>query len=130
MQLPTREEAEAWTGYRLDEFGGAGVGRIHGIFVDAHTGETVWTIARLGRFGKLIAIPFRDCAAGAGHVWAAHDRGRLRGAPAIDGDKPLTREQELAICEHYGLHEEVGRARQVAGREPGAVTSHQAPASG
>jgi hypothetical protein len=79
----------------------------------------------LGRFGKLIAIPLVDCAAGAGRVWAAHERNRLRGAPAIDGEKPLTREQELALCEHYGIPAGYGRAAEVSAREQGAITSHR-----
>ena len=128
--LPSREEAERWAGHRLDDLAGSGVGRVHGVFVDVETEQPVWTIARVGRFGKLIAIPFRDCAAGAGRVWVPYERGLLRAAPAVDGAKPLTGEQELAICGHYGLHEEVGRAREVAGREPGAITSHQPPAGG
>jgi hypothetical protein len=126
--LPSGEEALGWAGHRLDDLGGSGVGRVHGIFVDAESGDPVWTIAKVGRFGKLVAIPFGDCAAGAAHVWVAHDRGRLRGAPAVDDANPLTREQELTICRHYGLHEEVGRAKDVSGRPESAITSHRAPA--
>lgn len=129
LLLPSRQEAESWAGHRLDDLAGSGVGRVHGVFVDDQTGEPVWTIAKVGRFGKLIAIPFRDCAAGAGHVWVPYERGLLRGAPAVDGAKPLTREHELAICAHYRVHVETGRAREVAGRPEGEVTSHRPAAT-
>jgi hypothetical protein len=124
--LPSLEEARGWGGHRVDDLAGSSVARVQSVFVDDESGDPVWTIAKVGRFGKLIAIAFRDCAAGAGHVWVPYERGRLRGAPAVDGARPLTREQELAICAHYGIYEGHGRAAQVSGREPGAVTSHRA----
>ena len=126
MTLPSLEEARGWAGHRVDDMSGSGVGRVICVFVDAGTGDPVWTIARVGRFGKLIAIPYRDCAAGAGKLWVPYERGTLRGAPAVDGSKPLTREQELAICAHYRVHPETGRAKEVAGRPEGEVTSQAA----
>ena len=125
--LPSLEEAQGWGGHRVDDLAGSSVARVQSVFVDAESGDPVWTIAKVGRFGKLIAIPFRDCAAGAGHVWVPYERGLLRGAPAVDGARPLTGEQELAICAHYGIHKETGRARQVSARPEGALTSHAAP---
>ena len=121
--LPSLEEARDWTGHRVDEFGGASVARVQSVYVDTETEQPVWVVAKLGRFGKVIAIPFLDCAAGAGHVWVPYTRTVLRGAPVVDPAKPLTREQELAICAHYGVHDEMGRAREVKAREEGAVTS-------
>ena len=64
-----------------------------------------------------------DCAAAAGRVWVAHDRETMRSAPGIDPTRPLLREHELAICEHYGIGEQVGRAAEVAGRFAGNVVS-------
>ncbi|MEK6277919.1 MAG: PRC-barrel domain-containing protein [Actinomycetota bacterium] len=126
--LPGAEEALEWTGFRLDEMGGAGVGKVQGILVDEQSGEPAWVVAKLGRFGKVIAVPFRDCAAGAGNVWVPHQRDVVRGAPALDGGKPLTREEELQICEHYGIREDQGRAAEVSGRPEGAETA-QPPAA-
>jgi hypothetical protein len=71
----------------------------------------------------MIAIPYRDCAAGAGRVWAAHAREVLREAPAVDPTRPLLREHELALCAHYGIGEKAGRAAEVAGREEGSLTA-------
>src|SRR3954451_19133028 len=121
--LPSLEQARGWTGHRIDEIGGAGVGRVESVFVDTESGEPVWVVAKLGRFGKVIAIPFLDCAAGAGHVWVPHTRTVLRDAPVIDPERSLTREQELAICAHYGVHDEMGRALELKGRDDGAVTA-------
>jgi len=125
-ELPTLEEARGWVGFRVDGMEGSSVARVQGVFADVQSGEAVWVIAKIGRFGKVIAIPFRDCAGGVGHVWVPFDRDVLRSSPSLDALKPLTREQELMICEHYGIREEVGRAAEVAPRPEGEITS-QAP---
>ena len=120
-------EAKGWTGCRVDEVDGASVGQVHGLFVDAESGEPSWLIAKLGRFGgSLVAIPMRDCAGGSGRVWSAHRRSTMRSAPVVDPTRPLLREHELTICAHYGIGERVGRAAEVAGRAEGAVTSRPA----
>jgi hypothetical protein len=113
-----------WVGYEVDEIGGAGVGRVYGFFADAGSGVPTWLIAKLGRRrGPLVAIPLRDCAGGAGRVWVAHEKEKIRSAPVVDPTRPLLREHELTICAHFGIGERLGRAAEVAGRPEGAVTS-------
>ena len=90
------------------------------IFVDAAGGEPAWVIAKLGRFGKAVAIPIHDCAAVAGRVWVPYEREVVRGAPSVDPAQPFAREHELAICAHYGIHEGFGRAAEVAARAAGS----------
>lgn len=124
---PSLDEARGWIGHRVDDVGGDGVGDVQGFFVDAEDGKPTWLIAKLGRRrGPLVAIPLRDCAAGASRVWVAHERGTIRGAPVVDPTRPLLREHELTICAHYGIGEGVGRAVEVAGRPEGSVTSKPA----
>lgn len=124
---PPLEEARRWLGHQVDEIDGAGVGQVQGFFVDADGTKPTWLIAKLGRRrGPLVAIPYRDCAAGAGRVWIAHRREAIRRAPVVDPTRPLLREHELTICAHYGIGERVGRAAEVVGRPEGAVTSKPA----
>jgi hypothetical protein len=128
---PSVEDARKWVGHEVDEMGGAKVGRVHGFFADAASGEPAWLIAALSRGGlslrrrpqRLVAIPLRDCAGGGDRVWVAHERGEIGTAPTVDPSRPLLREHELTICAHYGIGERVGRASEVAGRAEGAVTS-------
>ena len=56
-------------------------------------------------------------------VWAAADGERLRGAPVVDPTRPLLREHELTICEHFGIIGEVGRAAAMAELADGAITA-------
>src|SRR3712207_4362291 len=128
-ELPTAEEVREWIGFRLDDMGGASVGTVKTVFCDTDGGDPAWVIAKLGRFGKTVAIPFRDCAAGAGHIWVPYGRDELRNAPGVDALNPLTREQELAVAEHYGISERVGRGAEVADRPEGEVTAEAVPAS-
>jgi hypothetical protein len=123
-------EARSWVGWQLDEVGGEAVGRIQAVYVDGESRAPAWLIAALGgggllgrRQASLVAVPVRDCAGAAGRVWTAHGRDSLRSAPTVDPTRPLLREHELAICGHYGIGEDVGRAAEVAGRAQGSVTS-------
>jgi hypothetical protein len=124
-QLPSLDEARRWRGYAVEDVDGSRVGEAHGFFVDALDGGPTWLIVkRGGRFNRtLLAIPLRDCAAGAGCVWVAHPSQAIRSSPVVDPRRPLLREHELTICAHYGIGERVGRAAEVAGRESGSVTS-------
>ncbi len=126
--LPSLDEARTWLGFQVEDEGGTGVGRVSGLFADATGGTPTWLIVKQGRFGAtLVVVPLRDCAAGAGRVWVAHERAKVRSSPVVDPTRPLLREHELTICAHYGAGEGVGRAAEVAGRDRGAVTSRPAP---
>jgi hypothetical protein len=123
--MPTLAEAMTWVGAPLTDVDGADAGVAHGFFADAATGEPAWLIARLGRRRgiRLVAVPLRDCAGTPRGAWVAHPLEKLRTAPVVDSSKPLRREHELAICEHFGIGAAVGRAAEVAGRGEGEVTA-------
>jgi hypothetical protein len=126
---PSLAEAIGWAGFDFDDAGGARVGRVLGVFADAGGGEPAWLIVALGRRGaKKVAVPVRECAAAAGRVWTAQERGALSAAPAVDPTRPLLREHEIAICSHYGIGERIGRQAEIAGRAEGSVTAQ--PAAG
>lgn len=124
---PSLEEVRSWIGNAVDDLGGASVGQVHGLFVDADSGAPTWLIVKQGRVKPtLVAAPLRDCAAAAGRVWIAHDRDLIRRAPVVDPTRPLLREHELTISAHYGAGDQVGRASEVAGRPEDIVTSQPA----
>lgn len=129
---PTRSLAAAWIGWELDDVSGVPVGRVHGVYVDAESGEPAWLIAAFEQRGGLlssrrrtilVALPLTDCAGAAGRVWTAHGREPLLDAPIVDPTRPLLREHELAICSHYGIEPRVGRAAEVIGRIEMSVTA-------
>ncbi len=120
---PTVEDVEAWHGYQLDEISGQGVAKVEGLFVDNESGEPAWILAKLGRFGKVVPVSVRECAAAAGRVWVPHEREVIRDAPAVDPTMPLNREQELQVLEYYRIPESVGRGAEIADRPEGTVTA-------
>jgi hypothetical protein len=122
--LPTLAEVAGWATFPVDDIDSAAVGQVHGLFVDTESGRPSWLIVRQGRLrGTLVAVPLRDCAAGAGRVWVAHKRESIRSAPVVDPTRPLLREHELTICAHFGIGERLGRAAEVVDQAEGRVTS-------
>jgi hypothetical protein len=121
--LPSADDVKAWEGYQLDEISGQGVAKVEGLFVDKESGDPVWVLAKLGRFGKTVPVSLRECAAAAGRVWVPHDREVIRNAPAVDPTMPLNREQEMQVLEYYGIPETVGRGTEIADRPEGATTA-------
>jgi hypothetical protein len=128
--MPSLEETARWAGAELSELGGARVGAVQGVFLDAESGQPAWLIARLGRWRgtRLVAVPLRDCAGAAFGVWVAHEEEAIRSAPIVDPTRPLRREHELTICAHFSIGEDLGRAAEVAGRPEGTVTAAPAAA--
>ena len=121
---PSAAEVRGWMGWEIDPIDSSAGGQVRAFFADAESGDPTWLIVKFGRFaGRLVAVPLRSCAGGGGRVWVAHERTTVHSAPVVDPGRPLLREHELAICEHYGIGEGLGRAAEVSGRPEGAVTS-------
>jgi hypothetical protein len=122
--LPTLAQTTEWVGAELTELGGAKVGEVLGVFVDAESQAPAWLIARVGRRrGRTVAVPLGFCAGAAFGVWVVQEGEKLASAAIVDPARPLLREHELTICAHYGVSESVGRAAEVASRPEGAVTA-------
>src|SRR3954451_21420655 len=121
------EETRAWIGNGVDDLGGASIGQVHGLFVNAGSGDPTWLIVKQGRLSStLVVVPLRDCAAGVGRVWVAHERATIRSSPVVDPTRPLLREHEITICAHYGISKTVGRAAEVTARPENSATSQPA----
>lgn len=122
------DQVAGWRDFGLDDIDGTGIGKVTGFFVDSESGRPAWLLAKLGRFSGEVAIPAHDCAGVAGKVWVPYHRDIIREAPIVDPSRPLNREQELLICEYFGLGDSHGRAAEVKDRPEGAITSQAAAA--
>jgi len=100
-EAPGGSDAESfeWQGHKLDEMGGAQVGRVEG----KAEGAIEWLVARMGRFGHYCLVPGRDAVAANGRVWVPYTRDQIRRAPRIEPNDPLDSESEQAVLGHYGL---------------------------
>lgn len=122
VERSSLEEIRAWKGHRLDELGGAGVGKIEGAFVDAETGKPEWILARMGRFGNYTLVPARDAVEGVGHIWVPYSRDVIRRAPKVDPVASLTASAERSLLAHYGIAGPAGRSAELDERDPEAVS--------
>jgi hypothetical protein len=121
------DQAQSWKGFRLDDMSGSTIGKVEGAYVDPDTGSPEWLLTRMGRFGHHCLIPARDAVAAAGHVWVPYGRDQIRKGPRQDPGKPLDRDGEQALLDHYGVGTgEAGRGAELAEREPGAITARPA----
>jgi hypothetical protein len=125
LLLPDEEEVGGWIGAELTELSGSKVGEVSGFYVDDDSGEPVWLVLRVGRrrAARVVAVPLSFCAGASFGVWVAQEGEKLASAPVVDPARPLLREHELTICEHFGIGEAVGRAAEVFERPKGAVTA-------
>jgi hypothetical protein len=119
----TAEEVKGWIGFRLDEIAGAGVGKVEGVFVDDSSGEPVWLLARMGRFGHHTLVPGRDAVEGVGRIWVPYTRDQIRRAPKVQTSVALTADAERQLLEHYGIASEAGRAAELAERDAADITA-------
>jgi hypothetical protein len=122
--------AIGWVGTPLADLEAEAVGKVQSVYIDSTSHEPSWVVAKLpgegrrGRGARIVAVPADVCAGAPGvGVWAAVDAAHMRRAPVVDPTRPLLREHELVMCEHFGIDEEVGRAAVVAETAEGAITS-------
>jgi hypothetical protein len=126
---PALPEAIGWVGTPLADLEGETVGEVQSVYIDSVDHHPTWLVAQLsggrrGRGSRVVAVPVDLCAGAAGvGVWTAIDGSRLRGAPVVDPTRPLLREHEITICEHYGITADLGRAGHVSDLAEGVVTA-------
>ena len=99
---PAADRIRGWAGYRLDDLGGAAVGRVEGAFADISPGSA-WLLARMGRFGHRTLVPARDAVEGVERIWVPYTRAQIRAAPRIEPGDDLGPEVERGFLEHYGV---------------------------
>jgi hypothetical protein len=121
--VPTLADALKWDGMPLDGLGNKTLGRVAGIHVDAADRNPRWVLIRLGPLAGCTALPFEHVAEGAGRLWAAYEREWIREAPRFRPTESLSREQELELCDHWGIGEDQGRAAEVTGKAVDAITA-------
>jgi hypothetical protein len=126
---PALSEAIGWVGTPLADLEGEQLGEVQSVYIDSTDHHPTWLVAKLsggrrGRGARIVAVPVDLCAGAPGvGVWAAVEGSRLRGAPVVDPTRPLLREHELTICEHFGISADHGRASNVSELATGAITA-------
>jgi len=121
VTMPDVNAALGWVGQRIDDVYGGRLGKVEDVYVDGRSGEPVWLIVRLGRFGDdHMAVPAAEAVPGEGGVWVPYERQLVRSGGMVHPGRPLSRERDLELAAHF----DVLAAREAALRDapPASVT--------
>lgn len=99
------ERVLGWTGYRVDDVQGRGVGRLEAVLVDREEGAPQWLlVALLHPTGQYTALPIvRDMLAGAGHLLTPWPKEQILSAPRAPESGALTVRVEREACTAFGV---------------------------
>jgi uncharacterized protein (TIGR02271 family) len=80
------------------------IGTIGQVYLDAETGDPEWVTVKTGLFGaKETFVPLRSADVSGNRITVAYDKERVKDAPRIDADGPITHEEEDKLYRFYGL---------------------------
>jgi sporulation protein YlmC with PRC-barrel domain len=97
------EEAQGWIEARVDDVYGARVGQVEDVYFDPKAREVHWMLVRIGSAdGRLTLVPVHYSIASRAHVWVPISKDLIVRAPAVADARPLSRDDELELCFHYG----------------------------
>lgn len=99
------ERVLGWTGYRVDDVHGRGVGKVEAVLVDRESGSLQWLLVRLSSpAGQYTALPLvTDMLAGAGHVLTPWTKDRILSAPRVNESGALSARNEAEACKVFGV---------------------------
>lgn len=98
------DEALGWVGHKLDDLGGAPVGRVEEVLVEPESNAPSWLLVKVGRIGgRRTAVPFEFAAAGVGRVWVPYPKETIRSAPAVRSGRGLEPDLEDELRRHYAI---------------------------
>lgn len=87
----------------MDDVYGVHVGTVADVYFDAEDRQVHWLQVRLGGpEDRLTAVPVHYSIASPAHVWVPIARELIEAAPEVPAGEPLARDEELALCAHYG----------------------------
>ena len=116
------EEARGWIEARVDDVYGSRVGQVIDVSFDPEGHEVHWLLVRVGSGdGLLTLVPVHYSIASRAHVWVPITKDLIIRAPEVEAGRPLTCEDELELCFHYGGLRK--RTEVLRRRAPDALTA-------
>jgi uncharacterized protein YrrD len=91
-------------GQQLAGSDGETIGVIDEIYLDADSGEPEWALVHTGLFGtKRTFVPLTGADEADGQLRVPQDKATVKGAPQVDLDGLLSKDEEAALYRHYGI---------------------------
>jgi membrane protein len=110
MTVPADTDLD-WEGQPMLDRSGDELGTIEEIYLVEETGRPEWAVVRLAGLGRRrTLVPLAGAAPTGTGIRAAYEKGVVKDAPGIDGDKEPSTEQVADVYRHYGIGYESGPA--------------------
>jgi sporulation protein YlmC with PRC-barrel domain len=106
-----RERILEFRGEDLCGRDGEKIGSIEEIYLDADTNTPAWALVNMGLFGtKDTFVPLDDASEVDGTLTVPYDKQAIKDAPDVEATGQLTKQEEAALHEHYGVDRSTGEA--------------------
>jgi len=102
--MASTQDLLTFRGHQLLDQDGDKIGKIEEIYEDTDTGAPEWALVNTGLFGtKSTFVPLREAQINGDEIRVPYQKAQVKDAPGIDGDGQLSRDEEQALYQHYGL---------------------------
>src|SRR5215210_7891084 len=101
MTLPDRDRTKEWIGRTVVDRDGADIGVCAALFGDTATGLPEWIYVE--RDEAMLIVPLLEAHERGGRVHVTVTRAHVDGAPRFALGNDLSRAQEAALYQHYGI---------------------------
>jgi hypothetical protein len=108
-----KERMLRFRGEQLTDRDGEQVGKLEEIYLDADSGEPQWALVFTGLFGsKRTFVPLAGATEAEGSLRVPLEKGTVSGAPQVEPDGPLSKDDETALYSHYGIEPAAGESEE------------------
>jgi hypothetical protein len=103
MAFPA-ENIRLWRTYDVVDKAGDKIGSLESVYFDTSTDEAAFASVKVGLLNHRLAfVPLGGAVVGPSYLKVQIDRKSVKDAPSIDPDGELSREEEPALYQYYGL---------------------------
>jgi hypothetical protein len=123
--MPHESQVVGWPGRTVFDADGSKVGKIEDVFADARTGRPAWATVSSGLFGRRHHFVPIEHAREVEDGVAVPVAGQLiKGAPNVDPDGDLSRDDERTLYRHYGMDDGERDGSDVTAGSPAVDADH------
>jgi hypothetical protein len=109
MSAIEKDRMLRFRGDQLADRDGEQVGKLEEIYLDADSGEPEWALVHTGLFGtKRTFVPLSGATEEDGKLRVPLTKDAVQGAPQVEPDGQLTKDEEAALYSHYGIEPPAG----------------------
>lgn len=102
--MATLENVSEWRGQEMFDRHGDKIGKIDSIYVDQGSGRAEWALVNTGLFGmRSTWVPIGEAVSEPHGVRVPVEKATVKGAPSMDPNSEMSRDEEVELFRYYGL---------------------------